>query len=101
RSSSNDIEASFHATQHAISIERESLVQPTRELMFFETDPELPGQLQVPGLPEACGGYADIYCGLWITPEGQQVEVAVKELKDLIPNDRQTDPAALIQRRDT
>ncbi|KAG9026829.1 hypothetical protein FS837_004494 [Tulasnella sp. UAMH 9824] len=82
-------------------MERESLLQPTRELMFFETDPELPGQLQVPERPRAHGGGADIYQGTWISPRGQQLNVAVKELKDLIPNDRQTDPAALIRKRDT
>ncbi|KAG9041017.1 hypothetical protein FS837_012818 [Tulasnella sp. UAMH 9824] len=82
-------------------MDRESLVQPNRELMFFETDPELAGQLEVPERPEAYGGYADIYHGVWISPEDQRVEVAVKALKDLIPNDKQTDPAELIKRRDT
>ncbi|KAG9041360.1 hypothetical protein FS837_012372, partial [Tulasnella sp. UAMH 9824] len=82
-------------------MDTESLVQPTRRLMFFETAEELEGYLHVPELPEVSAGYADIYHGVWIGPQGQQVEVAIKELKTLIPKDRQTHPEALITRRDT
>ncbi|KAG9023476.1 hypothetical protein FS837_005784, partial [Tulasnella sp. UAMH 9824] len=82
-------------------MDAESLVQPNRNLMFFETVEELAGDLQIPGHPEVTAGYADIYHGVWISPQGKQMEVAIKELKDLIPKDRQTDPGALIRRRDT
>lgn len=68
--------------------------------MFFETAEELQGHLQVPDRPEVSAGYADIYHGHWTSPQGQHIEVAVKELKTLIPRDRQTDPEALIKRRD-
>ncbi|KAG9023716.1 hypothetical protein FS837_005656, partial [Tulasnella sp. UAMH 9824] len=81
-------------------METESLVQPSRKWMFFETAEELQGHLQVPDLQEVSAGYADIYHGLWTNPQGQQVEVAIKELKALIPRDRHTDPEALIRRRD-
>ncbi|KIO17165.1 hypothetical protein M407DRAFT_33188 [Tulasnella calospora MUT 4182] len=60
-------------------MDTESLVQPNRKLMFFETVEELLGQLQIPDRPEASAGYADIYHGVWINPQVQQVEVAIKE----------------------
>lgn len=78
----------------------ESLVQPNRKLMFFETANELEGSLEVPDRPEVSAGYADIYHGVWIDPQGNRVDVAIKELKDVGPKDPQTSPEALIMRQD-
>ncbi|KAG9032196.1 hypothetical protein FS837_002790, partial [Tulasnella sp. UAMH 9824] len=81
-------------------MDTESFVQPNRRLMFFETAEELQGHLHVPDVAEVSAGYADIYHGVWISPQNQHVEVAIKELKNIIPRDRQANPEALIERRD-
>ncbi|KAG9026753.1 hypothetical protein FS837_004514 [Tulasnella sp. UAMH 9824] len=77
-----------------------SLVQPGREFALSEIAEELGGDLEVPAVPVMTAGYADIYHGVWITPQGERFEVAVKELKPLIPKDRQTDPAHLAWKAD-
>lgn len=79
----------------------ECLVQPHREFNLSEIAEELAGDLAVPDVPEISAGYADIYHGVWTSPQGDQVEVAVKELKALIPKDRQSDREALRKRTDT
>ncbi|KAG8954936.1 hypothetical protein FRC04_010420 [Tulasnella sp. 424] len=75
-------------------MDTELLVQPEQQIE------ELAGDLQVPDLPIISAGYADIYHGVWTRPDGVQVEVAVKELKILIPRNRQSDPKALQRRTD-
>lgn len=41
------------------------------------------------------GGYADIYHGVWTNPQGVRLEVAVKELRPLVPSDQHTRPDEL------
>ncbi|KAG8946587.1 hypothetical protein FRC04_011565 [Tulasnella sp. 424] len=77
-----------------------SLVQPGRQLEFFETIEELPGTLEVPEHPSMTAGYADIYRGFWSTPQGERVEVAIKELKTPIPKDRKTKQEELKRKAD-
>lgn len=69
--------------------------------MFFEKADELEGHLEVLDQLEVSAGYADIYRGFWTDPQGKRVEVAIKELKDLVPKNQHTDQGALISRRDT
>ncbi|KAG9038313.1 hypothetical protein FS837_001264, partial [Tulasnella sp. UAMH 9824] len=88
------------AAQHVMSMETESIAQQQRGFTFIEGAGELAGDLQVPDYPEVSAGYGDIYHGTWTSPRGEQVEVAIKELKTLIPKDKQTDPEALKMRRD-
>lgn len=76
-------------------------IQSHRVFTLSEATEELPGHLDVPNEPEISAGYADIYHGIWTTPQGERLEVAVKELKTLIPKDRQTDREALKKRTDT
>lgn len=78
-----------------------SLVQPGRHLEFFETVEELAGTLEVPERPSITAGYADIYRGFWTDPQGVRVQVAIKELRTLIPKDRQTEEEALKTKADT
>lgn len=82
-------------------METDSTARQHREFTFLETAEELVGDLQVPDHPEVSAGYADIYHGIWTSARGEQVEVAIKELKTIIPKDRQTDTEALKMRRDT
>lgn len=62
---------------------------------------ELAGILEVPEVPEITTGYTDIYRGIWKTPQGEHLEVAIKEFKALIPRNRHSDPEALRRRADT
>lgn len=78
-----------------------SLLQPGRPFTVFETLIELAGILEVPETPEMTAGYADIYHGYWTSPQGERVEVAVKELRALIPRDRHTEEEALKRKADT
>lgn len=75
-----------------------SLVQPNRQLELSEIAEELAGHLQVPDEPEVTAGYAHIYHGIWTSPQGERIEVAIKEFKALIPKNRQTD-LELLQRK--
>lgn len=75
-----------------------SLVHPGRHFTLLETSEELVGFLEVGGRPMMSGGYANIYHGLWTNPHGERVEVAVKELKAIIPKNQQTKPEELIRK---
>lgn len=75
-----------------------SLVQPGRQLASIETDRELTGALEVSDRPGVSGGYADIYHGFWTNAQGKRVEVAVKELKTLVPRNQQTNQDELMRR---
>lgn len=79
----------------------ECLVQPHREFNLAEIAEELAGGLAAPDVPEISAGYADIYHGVWTSPQGEKTEVAIKELKALIPKDRRSDREALKKRTDT
>ncbi|KAG8955877.1 hypothetical protein FRC04_006324 [Tulasnella sp. 424] len=78
-----------------------SLLQPGRRLEYSETAEELVGALEVPERPLISAGYADIYCGFWTNPQGERVQVAVKELRTLTPKDRRTEEEALKTKIDT
>ncbi|KAG9046249.1 hypothetical protein FS837_004775, partial [Tulasnella sp. UAMH 9824] len=93
-----DTSAPHHAPE---SMDKESLVQPKRLLAFSEAAEELLGPLKVPDRPEITAGYAEIYHGVWTSPHGEQVEVAVKEFKTLIPRNRQSDMNELGKRTAT
>ncbi|KAG9047594.1 hypothetical protein FS837_001910 [Tulasnella sp. UAMH 9824] len=59
---------------------------------------EAAGVLEVSGGPRMTGGYADIYHGFWTNPQGTRVEVAVKELRALIPRNQQTKEDELLKK---
>ncbi|KAG9042419.1 hypothetical protein FS837_010895 [Tulasnella sp. UAMH 9824] len=75
-----------------------SLVQPGRQLTCFEATEELAGVLELSDRPKMSGGYANIYHGFWTNPQGERVEVAVKELKALIPRNHQTKEDELVMK---
>lgn len=89
------------ATIDPIVIDTGSLVQPHRAFNLSDIANELPGYLEVPDRPKLSAGYADIYQGVWTDPQGKRAEVAVKELKDLIPPNMHTDPEMLIRKTDS
>lgn len=72
-------------------METESLPEPPRYLTLSETAPELTGDLEVPDPPVIATGYADIYRGIWKTDRGDRIDVAIKQLKTLIPPNRHSD----------
>lgn len=82
-------------------MDTESLVQPCRQFTSLETSEELAGHLEVRDGPEITTGYADIYHGVWTSPQGERSEVAIKEFKTLTPRSRQSDLEALRRRTDT
>ncbi|KAG8917837.1 Ankyrin repeat and protein kinase domain-containing protein 1, partial [Tulasnella sp. 417] len=82
-------------------MDTESFVQPRRYFTASEIAGELAGILEVLGPPEITTGYADIYHGILKTPEGEQVDVAIKEFKAIIPRNRSSDLEALRRRTDT
>ncbi|KAG8950781.1 hypothetical protein FRC04_007201 [Tulasnella sp. 424] len=69
---------------------------------FGEYAEELQGDLVVPALPILSGGYANIYLGIWRSPEGTLTDIAVKTLKPIRPSSmsRRPDPIELQQRRE-
>ncbi|KAG8941878.1 hypothetical protein FRC04_004055 [Tulasnella sp. 424] len=69
---------------------------------FEEDDGELQGNLVAPGTPLLSGGYADIFRGIWRSPDGTLTEVAVKTLKPIRPTSMSFLPnaIALQQRRE-
>lgn len=82
-------------------METPSLVQPGRQFTLLEAVEELAGVLEVPDRPEMTTGYADIYQGFWTNPQGERVQVAIKELRTLIPKNRQTEQEVLKRKADT
>ncbi|KAG9048233.1 hypothetical protein FS837_000432 [Tulasnella sp. UAMH 9824] len=58
----------------------------------------LEGRLEIPQRPELSAGYSEIFHGIWYSPTGEQVEVAVKRLRILTPSYRGIDIEALNQR---
>ncbi|KAG9041571.1 hypothetical protein FS837_012078 [Tulasnella sp. UAMH 9824] len=72
-------------------MDTESLVQPGRPFTFFETVEELAGILELPEHHKVTPTRADTYYGFWTNPQGERVEVAVKELKSLISKEGQAD----------
>lgn len=81
-----------------ITVDTESLVQPNRRFTPLDAAAELEGFLNVSSRPRISAGYADIYHGIWTSPQGERIEVAVKEFRALIPRDRQSDPGVLRRR---
>ncbi|KIO21944.1 hypothetical protein M407DRAFT_122865 [Tulasnella calospora MUT 4182] len=51
-------------------------------------------------VPLLAGGYADVYQGIWTSPEGKTIEVAVKTLRASRPSSVTNDTAALKKRID-
>lgn len=81
-------------------MDTDSLVQPGQQLEGFENVEELGGFLEVPEQPSlTAGGYADVYRGFWITPQGERVQVAIKQLK-VIPKERRTKQEELKRKAD-
>ncbi|KAG8907031.1 hypothetical protein FRC00_012193, partial [Tulasnella sp. 408] len=66
-----------------------------------ETPEELAGFLEVPEHPEISKGYAEIYHGVWTKPQGERVEIALKELKSISRMARGSDQEVLQQKIDT
>lgn len=66
-----------------------------------EISEELAGFLEVPEHPEISQGYAEIYQGVWTNPQGEKVEVALKELKLISRMVRGSDQEAVQQSIDT
>lgn len=82
-------------------MEMKSLVQQDRQFTLFETAEDLAGVLEVPNHPEIATGYGYIYRGFWTSPRGERMEVAIKELRTLVPRGRQSEQEALKHKRDT
>lgn len=62
--------------------EKESLVQPG--LRLSDIAEELGGELTiVEGGPKFEGGYADVSKGIWTSPEGARLTVAIKKLRGI------------------
>ncbi|KAG8924561.1 hypothetical protein FRC01_011347 [Tulasnella sp. 417] len=72
-------------------MDNDSLAQPTPLSTLSGIFGELEGTLEVPDRPKLAAGYANIYHGIFLKPQGERVEVAVKEIRGLIPNDIDTD----------
>ncbi|KAG8917276.1 hypothetical protein FRC01_002567, partial [Tulasnella sp. 417] len=56
---------------------------------------ELSGALTVPDLPVIATSSTKVYCGVWKSPRGEEVDVAVKEFGALLPRNLHRDPQAL------
>ncbi|KAG8940442.1 hypothetical protein FRC04_005269 [Tulasnella sp. 424] len=79
--------------------EHESLVQPG--LRLSDIADELGGELTpLSETPLLAGGYADVYKATWKSPEGKQIEVAVKTLRAARPSSLTNDTVALKERID-
>ncbi|KAG8909976.1 hypothetical protein FRC01_006617, partial [Tulasnella sp. 417] len=76
-----------------------SVVQPG--VRITELQPELEGELTRPTRADGNGGYADVYKGTWAKPDGTQVEVAIKVLRNIIPNSMTLDREKLKRKVDT
>lgn len=75
-----------------------SHVRPGNQFSVIEASEELAGVLEIDNCPKRSGGYADIYHGFWTNPRGERVEVAVKELRALIPRNQQTREDDLVRK---
>lgn len=67
-----------------------------------ENVPELSGDLHIPPAHSPIiAGYANVYRGVWTTPEGDKVAVAIKEFKKPTPINRASDVEEVKKRTET
>ncbi|KAG9048230.1 hypothetical protein FS837_000429 [Tulasnella sp. UAMH 9824] len=76
----------------------QSFVQQGRRFKLSDIAAELHGELEVSEEAEISGGYADIYRRTWTTPQGERIEVAIKEVKKLTRKNKHDDENALAER---
>lgn len=73
---------------------------PTISFFRLEEPMELKGKLEIPEAPELFSTNSDVYHGIWNSPSGEQVEVAIKVLRSLDLKRRGIDTLALKMRTD-
>lgn len=78
--------------------EKYSIVQPG--VLLTELQPELDGVLTKYEPVLLRGGYADIYKGQWTRPDGETIDVAIKELRVATPSSITADRENLRRRID-
>lgn len=78
----------------------ESLLQQYRLLGFSGAAEELPGVLNTPDDPLLGTSYTEIYLGVWESPHGQRIAVAVKKFKPLTARSMHSDLQTLRRRLD-
>ncbi|KAG9040043.1 hypothetical protein FS837_000888, partial [Tulasnella sp. UAMH 9824] len=82
-------------------MDTKSLVQPHRRRLFSRKARELAGVLSVPSRPIVTTSNVDVYRGVWGSPRGERIDVAVKEFKTLAARSMHSDPQALQRRMNT
>lgn len=79
-------------------MDTQSHLQPRKRLVFSQTTRELAGVLNVLKPRVIATSSTDIYHGVWESPHGERVHVAVKEFRALTRRNMQSDPQALRRR---
>ncbi|KAG8931234.1 hypothetical protein FRC01_001634 [Tulasnella sp. 417] len=85
-------------TEQSAGNDRLTSMTSRTESMLQDLLVELPGELIKPSQPLLQGGFANVYRGTWIKPNGDSVLVAIKVLRAVIPTSITVDQEKLTKK---